>query len=77
MQSKGDQAIAQLCAISYASRSTLSNGGAQPPCDFRSDSKLNLKRRKIKTVSNRMLDSKVGCSDLLDRFGLQVRDIGI
>jgi hypothetical protein len=51
--------------------------GAEPPCGCRSVTKLDLQCRKGKSSPKRILDSKVGSSDLLDRFGLQVQDICI
>jgi len=40
--------------------------GAEPPCGWRSVTKLDMKCCKDKNRLNRILDSKVGSSDLLD-----------
>jgi hypothetical protein len=41
------------------------NGGAEPPCGWHSVTKLDLKCCKGKINLKRILDSKVGSSDLL------------
>jgi len=41
------------------------NGGTEPPCGCRSVTKLDLKCCKGKINLKRILDSKVGSSDLL------------
>jgi hypothetical protein len=67
--------------ISYTSTffivTFLLTTGAEPPCGCRGVTKLDLQCRKGKSSPKRILDSKVGSSDLLDRFGLQVQDICI
>ena len=61
------------CSLSFSSlvraKFVFADGrlttGAEPPCGFRSVTELDLKCCKGKTSPKRILDSKVGSSDLL------------